>query len=522
MYISHNLRDRTELVINYLINHRLYLLFLIILFKITIHATNGIWVDDFWEHAADVRAFMKNPFNPGHPQFITTDPHVFLNPYTFIVALFSLSVGTDQIIGLALFSIINYCLFFGGLYLFISTIDNKNKKDICFFTFLLILFLHGENPWQFSGFFNYQILLSVMPLPSTFVAGLAFISFYLNDLRLKNSLHYLFIPLLVISCISILSHPLTAIFLFTGLLAQSLVEGRLSSLISFVILFFLTIIISSLWPFFSIVHLMFAGGNTYHALNVKLYYEILEKIWPSLIFIPFIFSIFLDKKYRILLFILVILTSIYVFGYLFHKYAFGRTISFIMIIINIAISVLIIKYETKLKYFNRNIYFLFQLSFLILLVILNASWFKDSTQRALSIANSIRIGRPVFNEISFSNYSFLKHHIGQNDLIIADLNSSWIIPAFSGKVIATMLPAALVKDVETRTNDMVTFFNSHTSAEIRCNIILKYKPKFLFLLNPPDPNFESLNNQFGPNNSGIIIYKNLKFTLIEINYSSCS
>lgn len=512
----------TQSFINYLIKYRLHLLFTLLLFKISVFSTNGIWVDDFWEHASDIRAFMNNPFDPGHPQFITTDPHVFLNPYTLLVALFGLVIGTDQIISLALFSILNFCFFFTGLYLFISTIDNKNKKDICFYTVLLILFLHGDNPWQFSGFFNSDIFLSVMPLPSTFVMGLSFMGFYLNYFILKQSRNVLLFPLLAITTYSILSHPLTTIFLFTGLLAQALADKRISSLISFTFLFFLTFIFASFWPFFSIVNLMFSGGNTYHALNINLYSNILNNIWPSLIFIPIILNIIFEKQNRVLLFSLIILISIYLYGYFFQRYAYGRSISFILIIVNIFIAILIFKQELKLKNFNRNIYLLTQLIFIILLVIFNASWLKESTQRALTIANSIRIGRPIFNEITFSEYTFLKRYTGHDDLIIADLNSSWIIPAFSGKVIATMLPAPLVKDVVSRTNDMVSFFDLNASDEMRCKIIKLYKPKFLFLINPPAPGFENLYNQFGPIGGGQLIFNNNKFTLIEINHNTCN
>jgi len=513
----------TQSFINYVIKYRLHLLFIFLLFKISIFSTNGIWVDDFWEHASDIRAFMNNPFNPGHPQFITTDPHVFLNPYNLLVALFGLVIGTDQIISLALFSILNFCLFFTGLYLFISTIDNKNKKDICFYTVLLILFLHGTNPWQFSGFFNNEIFLSVMPLPSTFVLGLSFIGFYLNFLRLKYSRNLLLIPLLAITSFSILSHPLTAIFLFTGMLAQAFVAKRITSLISFTILFFLTFLFANFWPYFSIVHLFFSGGNTYHFLNISLYSNIFEKIWPSIIFLPFILKILFENKNRVLLYSLIILICIYLYGFIFHKYAYGRSISFILILLNIAFSIMIVKYELKIRNFNNNIYSFIQLSFLIILIFLNASWIKESTHRALTIANSIRIGRPVFNETTFSDYTFLKQYTGHNDLIMADLNSSWIIPAFSGKVIATMLPAALVKDVESRTNDMVNFYHFNAPIDRRCNIMNIYKPKFLFLINYPDPNFDNLYNQFGPSNGGKLIFKNSKFTLLELNLNrSCN
>jgi hypothetical protein len=489
---------------------------------VAVNATNGIWVDDFWEHSADIRAFMANPFKPGHPQFLSDDPHVFLNPFTFLVAMFGLAVGTDPIISLALFSIFNCCLLFTGLYLFISILDNKNKDSICFFTILLILFLSGNNPWQFSGFFNYQIFLSVLPLPSTFVMGISLIGLYLNKLRMQADEHYLFLVLLIISTISILSHPLTAIFLFSGMLAQALVEKKISSVISFSIFFIATFIVASLWPYFSIFNLMTSGGNTYHALNINLYTNIFEKIWPSLILLPFIASIFYERKNRSLLYTFVILIVIYIYGYVAHKYAYGRTISFILILIDIAVAQLLVKYEFIFYEKKHNLYLVFQTLFIAAIVSINFHWMHDAVQRTLTIANSIRIGRTVFNQTTYADYTFLSQYTKQNDLIMADLNSSWIIPAFSGKVVATMLPDPMVKDGESRTIDIVNFYDPNSSELIRCDIIRKYNPNFLFLINPPDSSYLNIFNQFGPNAGGNVIHKNSKFTLLKVSLNqSC-
>jgi hypothetical protein len=499
-----------------ILKYRLVILFLLIFFKVAINATNGIWVDDFWEHTADIRAFMANPFKPGHPQFLSDDPHVFLNPFTFLVAMFGLAIGSDPIISLALFSIINYCLLFLGLYLFISTVNKNNTDSICFYSLLLILFLSGKNPWQFSGFFNYQIFLGVLPLPSTFVMGISLIGLYANYVRIKEKRQYLFFVLVIINIVSILSHPLTAIFLFSGILAQALVERKITSLIEVLALFVISILGASFWPYFSILNLMSSGGNIYHVLNISLYSNIFEKIWPSLLLLPLLSKSFLYKDNRIIITTFFILVVIYICGYLFQKYAFGRTISFILILINILVAQVIVNYEKLTKFKHEFFYYSIQFIFLLILLATNFSWIKESAQRSLTVLNSIRLERAIFNQTTFAEYTFLTNYAKPNDLIIADLTSSWIIPAFSGKVIATLLPDPMLKDGEERTNDMVKFFDYNANNERRCEIIRKYNPEFLFLLNKPDLNYLPLTTQFGSLGGGFVAYSNSKFTLIKL------
>ena len=152
---------------------RFQILWFLLLLQVVSFCTQGIWVEDFWEHSAAVNAFIQNPFHPGHPQLALQAPHPFLNPYTFAVAQFARLFHIDAISALSFFGALNFCLFCYGLHAFIASLplNNTNCLDadiasstasnnkLTFYALLFILFLWGGKPWPYRGFFNYQIYL---------------------------------------------------------------------------------------------------------------------------------------------------------------------------------------------------------------------------------------------------------------------------------------------------------------------------------------------------------------------------
>ena len=148
----------------------------LLLVQVTAFSLQGIWVEDFWEHSAAVAEFMRNPISPSHPQLNIDAPHAFLNPYAFLVALLANALGLTPIIALSVFGIFNFCVFCIGVYVFSSNFYKQCPQKIAFYALLLILFLWGQLPWPYSGFFSYQIFLFNLPYPSTLIGGLCLVT----------------------------------------------------------------------------------------------------------------------------------------------------------------------------------------------------------------------------------------------------------------------------------------------------------------------------------------------------------
>ena len=479
-----------------LITKRFELLAAALLIHVAINATNGIWVDDFWEHSANVREFMHRPFNTKHPLFEVTTPHSYLNPYAYLVALIGQLIGLDSINALALFSVINFAILCCGLKLFISTINKDKAGDISFYSLIFILFLWGKDPWTYSGFFNFQALLYVLPLPSAFIFGLSLVCIKINDVRYKTpSTRYTLLIILLLS-LALLAHPLTAIFLVSVLIGQAITQNKsIRKTIEISIIIIMSFVLAELWPYFSIIKIMTNSGSVYHNANEILYDGIIERIWPIALITPFMIKELRENKNRAIVISMVLLSAIYLYGYAEKKYSYGRSISFIVMMLQIIFAEKIVNKENWVTQKLPNLINNIKILLIILLIILGANGIASDIRRSLTIANGLWKLRPITNEITYKDFTFLRTMIHQDDVVIANLDNSYIIPSFGGKVIGIQLPVAFLDDIELRRQNINKFFSCESREGDRNEVIKTYTPKYLLLDKMTDQCIDELLKQ---------------------------
>jgi len=512
------IKDKTNSFINYIFEYRYVALLIVLFCKVAINATNGIWVDDFWEHSANVSEFMARPFNTEHPFFAVQNQHSYLNPYSYLVAITGLLLRINSIEALALFSVINMFLLSWGLKKFIETIHPTQSADISFYCLLLTLFFWGSNPWPASGFFNQDIILTVLPLPSAFVAATSFIGLFVNYKRLKQGSFLLDVSLVLIISISVLSHPLTSIFLILGLIAQTItIKVNLNNeIIRLVILFFVSGLICISWPFFSIFALLTGEGGVYHLSNHLLYENLLTRAWPTIVSFPLIINLLRKPRYKTILWMLCSLLTVYIAGYFLHKYAYGRTLSYVFFLIHIMISIVIVRNENILRTKFKTIPRIFNIVLLVILLSFIAQNLAMDARRLLTIANSIRLGRAISNQTTYRDYVFLKEYLKQREIVLANSVNSYLIPSFGGRVIATYLPVAFLPDIEQRRLDIKAFFECSTTMDNRLSIIKKYNAQYLLLDKKSDICFEELKNDLLLSKQFEAVYEGDRFLLVKI------
>jgi hypothetical protein len=71
--------------------------------------------------------------------------------------------------------------------------------------------------------------------------------------------------------------------------------------------------------------------------------------------------------------------------------------------------------------------------------------------------------------------------MGQYDVVLADIHTSWIVPTFGGKVVAALHPLAFVPDHSIRKADLKEFFSSAATSTERRRIIEKYNADYLLV-----------------------------------------
>ncbi len=504
--------------------NRYMLLCTLILFKVVIHASNGGWYGDFWEHSAVIAELMLHPFSPQHPQLALDVPHAFYSPYSLALAFLARMFHLAAIDVLAVAGILNFLLLAYAIRVFSGTLAQTHPHITAFYALLFVLFLWGTDPWSFSGFFHFWILGDVLPYPSTCSVALSLIALSLNA---RDRSEIGLVRCVVIYCIAwfvLLSHPLTFVFLSIGLSIQAIffckkysVSSVCRSLCGVMIGLFVVVGIAIFWPYFSIIELLTQAGNVYHIANVGVYSQIFQRTWPILILLPLTGWALHDRNGRSVLTLTCTLVCIYALAYWTQKYSFGRVIAMIALLLQVLAAEAVARIELRLCRARRFLNAVIPLCLVLLVLVFSTSWLIPSATRSMTIANSLLLGRKISNQQGYKNLTFLTGIVDRNDLVISDLQTSWLIPTFGGRVIAAQHPLAFVPDQLARQKDLETFFSEETSKQVRLDLLKKYKPKYLLLDWRGVNKWPGIATLLTDNDFGHPIYENEQYQLILLN-----
>ena len=321
---------------NYILRHRYFILSTSIIILTICHALFGKWVGDFWEHSAVIRELSTNPFSPNHPQLLIKAPHVFFSPYTVGIALIAKITHCRPVLILSIFGIINITIFLIFFYKFVSLLMKTDNSP--FYALILSLIFWGPRPWAYSGFYHLEVLTYISAYPSTFAMAISFLSlyFYIMFFKSKNIFYYLI--LFPLAPIVLISHPITAIFLFIGIIAIAISEDCQFSMKLVLPFCIITVAFLSaiLWPYFSFIELI--KISVFDASNYPMYKHIFKQTYPVWLGIPLLIQRIRHNKRDVLGLMFIGLSILYIYGGVSGKYSYGRLISFIVLIFDIIIA----------------------------------------------------------------------------------------------------------------------------------------------------------------------------------------
>ncbi len=501
-----------KIVVRNLISRLMYfrypILCILVFAVMCFHTVNGQWVGDFWEHSAVARELATHMLHPGHPQLLLDAPHAFYSPYALAVAILVRWLNLDVITALSVMGLINLVLFFLGLRLFIFSIAPKHGNATAFYALLLTLCWWGNTPWRYSGFFHFDVLGFILPYPSTCAAALTLIALGLNRLRIEGKRRILLVPLFLIAVTVLISHPLTFLFLAVGLICLSH-DPETSLLARFVpvgILLSLALLAAAFWPYFPVLKLLFSESGIYHESNREMYEHVLSSIWPSLIAVPLIIAGIKEHRRQPVVLMLLILTSLYVFGLISERYAYGRAISCVVLLLHIVMAQHLVRLESRLDSHASH-----RLRTLIVpVVVLGAAVLLARTPLTDVLARAAPEQTPTYKQ-----YLFLSGLTNQYDVVLSDIRSSWLVPTFGGKIVAAIHPLAFVPDQHVRRSDVDRFFSREATFGDRRQIIQKYNVNYLLLNKLIDGGWRELQEAFTPRH-GEVVFESESFVLLAL------
>ncbi len=494
---------------SFLMKHRFSILSWSVFAMVLIITWKGLFYGDFWEHSAVIRELSTNILNPRHPQLLLNVSHVFYSPYAVMVAFLSRLFQLNSIHALSLMVVINYWLFVIGLRYFIRNMFPQNYKAVAFYSLLLILFWWGWNPWPRSGFYHIGCIVLLLSYPSSLCMALSLIAISIYR-QLFQKQNYLKIVLIIaIASFVMLSHPPTFIFLAVMLIAFSITENSIINrhLISCAIILSLASALATLWPYFSIIKLAMGQSTIYHQFNTQVYKGVFIKAWPAYLGI---ILVILQKRYTLrhqLVVSLVMLSVIYLYGYISGMYGYGRVISFIILVLHIIIAASFADWEREgVKYKKR--------------LIMQSKYVCAAVVIICMVLSAVPLARIAYWTVtnrppSYAEYLFLADYVGQYDVVLSDIESNWHIPSFGGKVVAVKHPIAFISDHDQRRDDVNLFFDSDTNTEIRLKVIRRYGVKYILLIKNDKMKWQNIIKSIALN--GKIVYETDNKVLISIN-----
>ncbi len=486
-------------------NQFLFLSFILFIFMV-FHTANGLWYGDFWMHSNVVRELATHPLFPRHPELLLSAPHAFYSPYSLTIAWMARVFNINSITALSWAGIFNFLLFVISLRMLIVLLLGEGKRP--FYTLFFTLFLWGPGAWNYSGFFHFGVIGYVLPYPSTFAMGMVFLSLSMAILYLENRSKWGLFLLLIFSVIILLTHPLSAIVLYAGILALAIGHKNRGSPHLFIDSMFisavipLSFLIALAWPYYPLLKLVLSSGAVLDIDNSKMYHGLWWAIFPALIgFPPLMLRVKSNWKDPLALMFMG-LVIVYIYGGISNHFTYGRVISSIVLILHMALADWLCS-NARFKSLPVGSKCLFVLIlFLSLLGIYHN-------------CNAQSMGYMPGRKNDYNQYLFLKKYTKQYDVILSDQETSFIVPTFGGKVVALNCPLPFIEGYKTRQNDLDRFFDKETTLNVREGIIKKYGVNYILI------NKDKLKNTALFQNSdaflGRQIYADKSFILFKVN-----
>lgn len=474
--------------------------------------------DDYWDHAAAVRAMTENLRTPAHPLLAGpyTEDRGF-NPYLLSLAVVSKTTGLSPFQVLKVGALCNLMLLFAGVYLFVTrSIMTRGAAIWVLVSYLFFWMTRGAMVREWAYY------------PSFFVMSATFLFWYVVVRYLRNGTLTVLCLAIAVGWVLWLSHQLQAGLAFGNGILLAYLEENVSRTRRWTmawVLPMLVIALGELWPYFSSLKYLLRDFANVGVGNREPGHTMVGELrFYGYILGPNVFGILLvmltKPSTRLERFLKVSTVGSFVaWAVLFlvrSQYAttvVGNIGNMAAMRVGLALTPLTsqpggpIRLRSPGSRQIRN----GLLVVLSLTMLLQVKYTLGWVRQFYWTAEGTRYRQMV------SDYPRLTRYIGPRDVVLSDMWTSWQLPTFTGKIISRPEGHQLdynirYPELRDRAADLETFFASGTSAEIRRALIGKYHGKYVLLNRVLDPGTDPYPLQ----GLGRTVLSTPHFVLVEI------
>ena len=396
-----------------------------------------------------------------------------MSPYTIGLGLVTRLSGLHAVDVLAGQGLLNLLLWGAALWAFVAAWTKRTAP--AFYALLFVLFLWGPEPWRYSAFFHLRSLAYVLPYPSTFTSAVALGTLAAFP-RLARSPRWWVPVVLLVGTLVWITHPVTGMFLWVGLFACALSAPRTRGFwVAFALTAAAAFGLAMAWPLVPMRELWFGQVERVHEGNDLMYVDPLPRIAPALLGVPWLlWRARRDRRDPLVLFAAG-LAVLVVWGGLSGQWSYGRLISHLVLLLQVALADALARLEEGLARARRGRV---------------ASHLLAPAVAAILVAASWPVVRGVLDECRRGDrhwLRFLESRVGRYDVVLTDVDTCWYVPAFHGKVVAYPMKLPFLPDHDERLQAVGRFFEREATVQEQRDILARYDVRYVLL---PKHHFE--------------------------------
>ncbi len=295
------------------------------------------WFGDFWHHAALIDALKSDMWPSRDPFLPDVRARIPYWPYEAAIAAVSRVLNVSAVSALAAMSFVNL-----GLLLFSLMMVGKSAQRAAAYAPILSLLLlgaWGTNPPNFSAFLHARVFFFVLSYPSTFAFSLTLLAASLIAPLEKASWSRTTVAALL-GVLIVLCHPITFIF-YTALCLNTVLkwrkEGFSRVLLPLALLIAAPLVFWGVWPLFPLSTFVIEPHFAADPHGAAVYQSLWGIAGIALCgAVPFFFQ--LRERVKPPVYSMLFLCSVFVFGYAFSHWNYGRVIAYIVFLLHGAIA----------------------------------------------------------------------------------------------------------------------------------------------------------------------------------------
>jgi hypothetical protein len=457
---------------------------------------DSIWGADAWEHHRAIIALTEDLWQPGNPTYATRDPSIRYSPYTVVQAVICRMTGLSPYDILSGAAVVNTLLLVVGLW---GLLQEFGETPSAAAALIVMVGLYGEAP----GYAN-SYALADLPWhqvnPSAF--GFALTLFLWVLFRRSSCAGRTGPVLLVVSvlgAVAMLDHPMTGFFALLGLLVIALTvppDRYRRSMVNLSVVVGGVAILCMGWPWYNFVKAALSRPDNDYWFNKWILIQMLTSwCWPAVL-CGFAGLTVQRQLVRTFLLGAVFSFALGLISFVMRSPTLARLPMPALIFLHLPTAVFchesgLLRPATwpgrvrAMVWGDARALYPSIVETMVALILISCL-----VPQIISVASSPHLARPYLASLLGKPTKLVRLRspldrllagIGTHDIVLSDLETSWLIPSSRGRVIAAQHYEFFVPDQPRRIADLMAFFDEKTSAGCRLEILRRNRARWIIL-----------------------------------------